>query len=404
MKNIILKLFSNINISLILIVSSVLILSVTTSAQISPEWQSIFNDSIPSEAYHSYKSKIDNEGSLILLGYTYSSNGADFVTVKYSSQGHRMWYRQYNGTGNSSEYPRDLVIDRYNNIYITGRSWGGNATKNDYMTLKYSPSGELLWSKRFDWLVSRNDQPYSVALDSNDNVYVTGFAAGSLTNNGDESLDMVTVKYNSSGDQLWVRSFGGSNEYMDWGYSVVCDRFGNLYVSGFTLSTTLLNNDIITVKYDFSGNEKWQRRFDNKGDDYIRPLMSKVDNSDNLVIASYYKGDSSLIDYLTLKYDVSGNLLWSKFYDGGARNNDWINDIIIDNQNNVYIAGTSWLAESHYDYLTIKYSYSGDELWRSRINDSSDVNGFSGDNATSMAMNRNGEILVYGNSEFFQDY
>lgn len=70
-----------------------------------------------------------------------------------------------------------------------------------------------------------------------------------------------------------------------------------------------MNTDIISIKYDSLGNEIWQRRFNNKGDDYIRPLMSKIDAYNNLIVASYYKTDSTYIDYLTFKYDSTANTL-----------------------------------------------------------------------------------------------
>ncbi|MBK8554214.1 MAG: SBBP repeat-containing protein [Ignavibacteria bacterium] len=169
-------------------------------SQVSPVWQVSFNDSLPEDNF-AVKSKIDNEDNIIILARGTNSNlgtGVDFIIIKYNSEGQKLWNRRFNGTGNSSDYPADLVIDRYNNIYVTGRSWGG-ATRNDYLTLKYSPDGKLLWERRFDWLVSRNDEAYSMALDSNENVYVTGLATAAY--NGHELYDMVTVKYSGEGEQ-----------------------------------------------------------------------------------------------------------------------------------------------------------------------------------------------------------
>lgn len=166
-----------------------------SDSQVLPLWQVSFNDSIP-ETNYSDKSKIDNEGNIIIMadGTNGSGSNVDYVILKYSPEGVKLWNRN-NETGNNIDYPTDMVIDRYNNIYITGRSWGG-ATKNDYLTLKYNPEGELLWERRFDWLVSRNDEAYSMTLDSNENIYVTGLATAAF--NGHELYDMVTVKYNDS--------------------------------------------------------------------------------------------------------------------------------------------------------------------------------------------------------------
>ncbi|MBK8554213.1 MAG: T9SS type A sorting domain-containing protein [Ignavibacteria bacterium] len=178
----------------------------------------------------------------------------------------------------------------------------------------------------------------------------------------------------------------------------MCDLNGNVYVSGFTLSASFLNTDIISIKYDSSGNEIWQRRFDNKGDDYIRPLMSRVDANNNLIVASYYKTDSTYIDYLTYKYDSDGDLLWHKIYDGGVQNTDWINDMTIDRDNNVIITGSSRGMGTSYDFFTIKYSPSSSELWQSRINDSTNTS----DEGTTIALDSKQNVFVFGtvNSEY----
>jgi Secretion system C-terminal sorting domain/Beta-propeller repeat len=397
--------FSISNLCLIFIFISffIFVLYVDNSfSQIEPLWQVTFNDSIP-ETNYAVKSKIDNQDNIVILARGTNNSlgtGVDFILIKYDANGEKLWNRRFDGTGHSSDYPSDMTIDKDNNIYVTGRSWGGT-TRNDYLTLKYSPDGDLLWSRRFDWLVSRNDEAYSIALDSNQNVYVTGLATAAY--NGNELYDMVTVKYNTAGDQVWVRSFAGYGDAADWGYSVVCDLNDNVIVSGFTRSKRI-GHDIISVKYDSSGNEIWQKRFFNHGDDYIRPLMSRVDANSNIIIASYYKGDSTRIDYLTYKYDPAGNLLWSKIYDGGVRNTDWINDLTIDRSNNVIITGASRGVGTGYDFLTIKYSSSGEQLWLSRINDTDYNNNSSNDYGQSILSDRNENILVLGYSDYTQDY
>lgn len=98
------------------------------------------------------------------------------------------------------------------------------------------------------------------------------------------------------------------------------------------------------------------------------------------------------MDYLTYKYNSAGNLLWSKTYDGGVRNTDWINDMTIDSENNIIITGTSRGMGSSYDFMTIKYSPSGNELWQNRFNDS--VN--SSDENTRVALDSKQNVLVFG--------
>ena len=121
--------------------------------------------------------------------------------------------------------------------------------------------------------------------------------------------------------------------------------------------------------------------------------MSKIDAYNNLIVASYYKTDSTYIDYLTFKYDSTGDLLWSRIYDRGVNNTDWLKDIIIDKDNNIIISGSSWGIGTSYDFLTIKYSPAGNELWQSLVNDSNII---TNDDVRKIAIDSKQNLYVFG--------
>jgi hypothetical protein len=92
-----------------------------------------------------------------------------------------------------------------------------------------------LWSKSFGG--SDHDYGSSVSVDSSGNVYITGwfksssidFGGGALTNAG--SGDIFLAKFDSNGNHLWSKRFGGSSN--DWGHSVSVDSSGSIYGTGF---------------------------------------------------------------------------------------------------------------------------------------------------------------------------
>jgi len=92
-----------------------------------------------------------------------------------------------------------------------------------------------LWSKRFGG--SYYDYGYSISVDSSGNVYITGyfkssmidFGGGALTNAG--VTDIFLAKFDSNGNHLWSKRFGGSS--VDWGSSVSVDSSGNVYGTGY---------------------------------------------------------------------------------------------------------------------------------------------------------------------------
>ena len=107
-----------------------------------------------------------------------------------------------------------------------------------------------------------------VAVDSSDNIYVTGSTQGKLdTYSG--SVDTFLVKYNSSGTKQWTRQFGapsflrksqynsssGMSSSANKGIGVAVDSSGNIYVTGNTEggmdgNTNSGKNDIFLVKYN----------------------------------------------------------------------------------------------------------------------------------------------------------
>ncbi len=61
-------------------------------------------------------------------------------------------------------------------------------------------------------------------------------------------------------------------------------------------------------------------------------------------------------DYVTVKYDSSGNELWVKRYNEPGNFQDRGRSIAVDDSHNVYVTGWSYGSGTNYDYATIKYS------------------------------------------------
>ena len=76
-------------------------------------------------------------------------------------------------------------------VYITGTSWGGSATRDDYATIAYNVrTGARLWVRRYNGPANGTDQATSLAARDG-RVFVTGGSAG--TTSGD---DYATIAYN----------------------------------------------------------------------------------------------------------------------------------------------------------------------------------------------------------------
>src|SRR5205823_186919 len=115
---------------------------------------------------------------------------ADALTIAYSNSGAPLWTNRLGGPAGSGDA---IAVDRSGNVFVTGIS--GNGTNSDYLTVAYSNQGMPLWTNRYNGPGNSNsleDRATAIAVDSAGNVFVTGWSAGT------DSDDFVTIKYSSS--------------------------------------------------------------------------------------------------------------------------------------------------------------------------------------------------------------
>ena len=135
---------------------------------------------------------------------------------------------------------RAIIVDSLQNVYITGRhygdDYGGPTYSNaDILTMKYSSNGIKLWSKRYEYQGNNAaDVPNAITLDNNLNVYVAGQSERELTD-----YDYVVVKYDINGNELGTIRFNDTASGDDAITSILVDDSSNIYVTGLTFDTLL---------------------------------------------------------------------------------------------------------------------------------------------------------------------
>ena len=206
----------------------------------------------------------------------------------------------------------EVNVDSKANIYVTGKTEGGldgntNSGKNDIFRVKYNSSGTKEWTKQLG--TAEDDEASGVATDSSDNIYVTGYTYGGLdgnTNSGE--IDIFLVKYNSSGTKQWTQQLGTPT--FEEGNGVAVDSSDNIYVSGWTrgkLDTYAGRDDAIVLKYNSSGTKQWTRQFGSNSSDIGAGVT--VDSSGNIYVTGYTYGgldgntNSGKNDIFLVKYN-----------------------------------------------------------------------------------------------------
>jgi hypothetical protein len=327
---------------------------------------------------------VDASGNVYVTGFSQGiGTGFDYATVKYDAAGNELWSRRYNGPGNSNDFAASLAVDAAGNVYVSGQSTG-SGTDADYATIKYDTEGNQLWVKRYNGSANGYDDPVSLAVDGSGNVYVTGQSYGGATN-----MDYATLKYDASGSEAWVRRYNSPENGYDFARSVAVDASGNVYVTGGA------GVDYSTLKYDAAGNELWVKQYNGPGNGGDVALSLAVDASGNVYVTGSAVGLSLTSDYGTVKYDRDGNELWVKNYNGPGDGGDYAYSLAVDASGNVYITGASEGSGTYIDYATIKYDASGNELWVKRYNGAGN---YETDAARALVIDRLGNVYVTGES------
>jgi hypothetical protein len=295
------------------------------------------------------------------------------------------WVRRYNGPGNGYDRARAIAVDRSGNVYVTGYS-DGSGTSFDYATVKYDPSGNELWVRRYNGPGNDTDYANAIAVDGSGNVYVTGYSYGSGT-----SYDYATVKYYLNGDTAWVRRYNGPGNGWDFAFAIAVDGSGNVYVTGWSGSSGTFN-DYATVKYYPNGDTAWVRRYNGPGNDWDDATAIAVDGSNNVYVTGFSGGSGTRDDYATIKYYSNGDTAWVRRYNGPRNGWDWAYAIAVDGSNNAYVTGYSYDSGTSYDYATIKYYPSGDTAWVRRYNGP----GNDYDGASAIAVDGSNNVYVTG--------
>lgn len=340
----------------------------------------------------SYDIAVDDSGNVYVTGGSWGlGTERDFCTVKYNPNGDQLWVNRYNGPGNSADEASRIMV-KNGFVYVTGYSEGFGL---DYHTIKYDLDGNEQWSARYhfaDGGADNEDRPADMFVDDAGNVYVTGESSNDFT-----FVDMyATVKYNSSGQQQWV------SRYKGWGVSglsqafgVIADPNGNVYVTGRCdpESSFGYNFDIVTIKYDSSGDSVWVKRYNGPGNSSDIGYAIALDNEGNIVVAGISVAASA--DYFVIKYNpTSGETIWTARYDGTAASVDAATSMTLDQSGNIYVTGFSEGIGTERDFATVKYNPSGVQQWDQRYNGSANND----DEALSIAVDVFGNVYVAGMS------
>jgi hypothetical protein len=261
-----------------------------------------------------------------------------------NSQSVIKWSRLYGSI--KDDYVMNYVTDTHGNLYISGKTTGvigkENLGKNDGFLSKTDSSGNIIWSRQFG--TSEEDDIQWSAIDGKGNIYITGSTTGNLKRANYGKEDIFVMKYDPSGEILWTNQFG--TEGIDVARGIFADHKGFIYLTGNTDGklgqSAFGKTDCFIMKLDKDGNQLFTTQFGTSEDDYSYSVIGGKET--DIFICGATWGDlggknKGFIDLFTGEFSES--VVPVKFYQLGSEGFDIAEIINLDNENNIYVGGTT---------------------------------------------------------------
>lgn len=161
------------------------------------------------------------------------------LTIKYGPDGEPLWERRYPTGGSGGFACYDLLVDR-GFVYVAARGAGD-------ALLKYAPDGTLLWASVYPADIGFATNPPRLAADADGNVYMTSTTSAA----GGTRQDYVVLKHTPAGVREWAFVYPGTGvDQTNAAYALAVDTGDNVYVTGGSSGPVCpgANFDYLTLK------------------------------------------------------------------------------------------------------------------------------------------------------------
>ena len=297
------------------------------------------------------------------------------LAIHANSQTNFKWGKLFGSKNN--EYVLNHLNDPDGNIYVAGKTTGiietKNFGKNDGFLTKIDSSGNIIWSRQFGTTEEENVQ--WCAMDNAGGIYLTGSTTGDLNGKNSGKEDIFVVKFNSEGKMLWSKQFG--TDSTDIARSIYVNKKGDVFITGDTRGkfgkSPSGGNDCFIMKLDTNGNQIFITQFGTIKDD-SGYCVNGGKGSDILVCGITW-GDLSgknkgFIDSFTGQFTENGDLV--KYNQFGSEGFDIAEVVSMDSENNIYVGGSTSgnfgaTQTGEGDCFLLKLNEKGEIVWNNQF-------------------------------------
>jgi hypothetical protein len=313
----------------------------------SQTWHTLYNG-----LYLSHFEELSSH-EIILTGNSFSflsSDSTNIVLIKSDSIGNIIWSKGFGS--NRHDYGNYAIQCHDSGYVIVGYTNGYNSSENDIILIKTNYNGIVEWTKVYGG--NFNDQAY-VVLQTPDNGFIIGGHTHSLSF-FPGSLDIFLLKTDSLGNVQWTKTYGdgADNNFYDLNFTsdssyLVLGRTGNYAGYGFF--------NFYLMKINTSGQLLWERGYGTSDEDSPTHAHQTMDGGYVACGTTW----SSNAEMYVVKTDSLGGIQWAKVYGTGMDNNIGTDIIQTADSDYILIGGSDLLTETVSSIL--KLDKNGDTIW-----------------------------------------
>lgn len=332
-------------------------------SQVQEEWVARYNGP-PGDRFDIVTEMILDSGFVYIFGNSVGVNSLnDFIALKYSSAGDLVWEFRYNGPTNSTDDSKSAAKTPDGGFVMTGFT-STSSFNFKIVTIKINNNGDSLWTRIYENPLYERSSGEKVVVDESGNIYVAGSVRAASG-----FQDIVLLKYSPTGELIAETFFSGAGNRDDLIVSLLMNSNSELYITG-TTQVTQQRFDILLLKYSSNLSLLWEKTYNNPLDKYDGATASTLDNFGNIIVTGRTTPENNFSDVIVLKYSPSSDLLWSQAYNGSGNNIDIPFDITTDATGNIILTGytRSGSVLGSEDILTLKYDAAGNLLWERTFN------------------------------------
>lgn len=289
------------------------------------------------------------------------TNYTDFYLVETDINGN---FIRENLFGNELDDDATVVIVGNDENYLLGGNTTTSSGVKDMLLFKLNAEHEVLWQKTYG---GTNNEELNFILPVENSGY---FLVGLTESFGAGSRDVYLIRIDENGNELWSKTYGGSNQ--EGGNQIIPTDDGNYLLFGFTQSFGAGDRDFYLLKINPQGDVIWTKTYGSTNYEESQGIV-KVASGGYLLFGHSAAFDLNH-DMYTVKINEDGDNIWGETYGGNAH--DGGEGALQDHDGNFLLLGRSNSFGNGEQAYLVKTNSSGEIISENNYGISSDDAGF----------------------------